>query len=167
MPKRDVYFVLPFTGKHCLELRTRVFKLCSTAYPHLKINFVFRPTRRLSSFLQVKDQIPELLRSGVTYSFKCPCCGVGYLGKTIRQFHRRLSDHLGISSLTGKKLSTPPFSSIRSHSSQTAHSFSASNFDLIAQANSEFELLIKESLLISQLSPSLNVNQSSIPLSLF
>ena len=45
--KRVLYFSLPYTGKHPLQIRTQISRLCSSAYPHLNIRFVFRPTLRL------------------------------------------------------------------------------------------------------------------------
>ena len=67
VPKKIVYFSLPFTGSHSLQIRTQINRLCRAAFPHLDIRFVFRSTRRLANIFTFKDKIPKALRSGVVY----------------------------------------------------------------------------------------------------
>ena len=166
VPKKIVYFCLPFTGTHSLLIRTQIARLCSAAYPHLDIRFVFRSTSRLSSFFQFKDKVPKFLRSGVVYLFKCRCCSASYVGQTTRHLHTRVSEHLGISPKTGKRLSSPVPSSISSHLNTTAHFADFDDFKILSSSSNTNELMIHESLLISKLKPSLNVQGSSIPLKL-
>jgi hypothetical protein len=47
------------------------------------------------------------------------------------------------------------------------HTVSASDFKILSSGTSEWDLLIRESLLISQLNPVLNANIKSTPLELF
>ena len=111
------------------------------------------------------------MRSRVVYIYTCQCCGALYLGQTRRHIHTRISEHMGVSPLTGKKRATTlfPTSSIQAHTRQTNHAISPNDFSIISscRSSSNFELLIRESLLISKYKPSLNENISSIPLSLF
>ena len=104
-PKKVLYFSLPYTGAHSLQIRTQISRLCSSAFPHLNIRFVFRPTLRLSQLFTFKDKIPKALRSCVVYSSTCRCCSATYLGQTVRHLHTRVSEHLGVSPLTGSKSS--------------------------------------------------------------
>ena len=67
VPKKIVYFCLPFTGSHSLQIRTQISRRCCAAYPHLNVRFVFRSSTRLSSFFPFKDKVPKFLRSGVVY----------------------------------------------------------------------------------------------------
>ena len=166
--KNTVYFSIPFTGKHALQLRTQLTKLCASAFPHLSLRIIFQSGRRLSDFFPFKDRIPKSLRSRVVYKFTCQC-GALYVGQTRRHFHTRISEHLGVSPLTGKKCKTAPKSSIHEHCNDTGHFASHDNFSILSssRSSSKLELLIRESLLISQLKPSLNENISSVPLSLF
>ena len=96
-PKKTVYFCLPFTGSHSLQIRTQITRLCNAAYPHLNIRFVFRSSTRISSFFPFKDKVPKFLKSGVVYLFKCRRCSASYVGQTTRHLHTRVSEHLGIS----------------------------------------------------------------------
>ena len=115
VPKKIVYFCLPFTGSHSLQIGNQITRLCNAAYPHLNIRFVFRSSTRISSFFPFKDKVPKLMRSGVVYLFKCRCCSASYVGQTTRHLHTRISEHLGISPITGKPSSSPVMSSIFSH----------------------------------------------------
>ena len=162
-PKKIIYFCLPFTGSHSLQIRTQINRLCNAAFPHLDIRFVFR----ISSFFPFKDKVPKFLRSGVVYSFKCRCCSASYVGQSTRHLHTRISEHLGISPITGKPSSSPAMSSIFSHINSSGHSASFDDFKIISSSSDSYELMIHESLLISKLKPSLNVQGCSIPLNLF
>ena len=166
-PKKTIYFCLPFTGSHSLQIRTQVSRLCNAAFPHLDIRFVFRSLTRISSFLPFKDKVPKYLRSGVVYALKCRCCSASYVGQTMRHLHTRISEHLGISPITGKHLCSPSPSSILSHINTSGHSACFDDFKILSSCSDPFELMIHESLLISKLKPSPNTQGSSIPLNLF
>ena len=165
-PKKIVYYCLPFTGSHSFQIRTQITRLCNAAYPHLNILFVFRSSTRISSFFPFKDKVPKFLRSGVVYLFKCRCCSASYVGQTTRHLHTRVSEHLGISPITGKPSSSPPMSSIFSHHKTTGHTAKFDDFEILSSCSDDCELMIHESLLISKLKPTLNVQGSSIPLNL-
>ena len=113
-----------------------------------------------------KDRISLSLRSRIVYKYKCQCCNALYVGETVRHFHKRISEHMGISGSTGKPLSKP-FSKIRDHHQSSGHPISPDDFSILSSCSSSFELLLRESLLISKLKPSLNANLSSVPLTLY
>ena len=165
--KKIIYFSLPFTGTHSLQIRTQISRLCSSAFPHLNIRFIFRSPTRISTFFPFKDKVPKYRRSSVVYSFTCRCCSASYVGQTTRHIHTRISEHLGVSPITGKKSTSPTTSSIHSYISAFGHLASFDDFKIISSCSDSYELLIHESLLISKLKPSLNVQGSSIPLNLF
>ena len=121
------------------------------------------------SFFSFKDRIPVLIRSRVVYKYTCQCCGALYFGQTLHHLPTRISEHMGVSPLTGKKLATTSISSIQAHIHHTHHTIPPNDFSIISSchSSSNFEFLIRESLLISKLKPSLNENISSTPLSLF
>ena len=75
---------------------------------------------------------------------------------------------MGISAFTGRPLSKPPFSNIRDHHQASGHPISPDDFSVLSTCSSSFELLLRESLLIStKLKPSLNANLTSMPLTLY
>ena len=162
-PPKNIYFKLPFTGSHALQIRTQVSKLCSSAFPQVTLHFIFQSGRWLSGFFPFKGQTPMLMRSHVVYKYTCWCCRALYLGQTRRHLHTRISEYMGVLPSTGKKQATTlfPTSSIQAHICQTNHIISS------CRSLPNFELLIHESLLISFYKPSLNEDISSAPLSLF
>ena len=76
-------------------------------YAHLRVDC-------LTSLL-FKDQIPFAMRSHVVYKYKCQCCGALYVGQTRRHIHTRISEHMGVSSKTGNKLSVSQMSAVLTH----------------------------------------------------
>ena len=149
--KKVIYFCLPFTGHHGFQIDHNFRNF------FLLLIHIF-PSFRLSNFFPFKDKIPCELRSHVVYLYKCQCCGALYVGQTRRHIHTRISEHMGVSPLTGKKRSVSTMSGILAHIHTTKHQISPSDFKILSTATSEADLLIRESLFISKLNPILNAN---------
>ena len=159
--KKIIYFCLPFTWIHSLQIRTQINRLCNAAFPHLDIRFVFRSSRRICSFFSFKDKVPKYLRSSVVYLFKCrmwvkprAIYTLGYL-------------NIWISPITGKHSTSPAMSSILSHINTSGHPASFDDFQILSSSSDSYELMIHESLLVNKYKLNLNVQGSSIPLNLF
>ena len=133
----------------------------------LDLRIVFKPGRSLSGFFQFNDVIPKLMRSHVVYKYKCQCCGALYFGQTCCHLPTLISEHLGISPLSGKKLSCSSLSVIQVRTRTICHPISFEDFSIMSYCNSASDLLIKESLLISNFKPELNETIRSVPLALF
>ena len=114
VPKKITCFCISFSGLHSLQIRTEIHNLCSSVFTHINVRLVFRPIKRLSHFFPVQDRLPKGLRSRVVYSFKCQCCNALYVGQAACHLHARVSDHLGVSPLTGKERANPSPSNILS-----------------------------------------------------
>ena len=147
-PKRVVIFSLPYTGLHSIQIRKQIIKLFSSAYPHIQLRCIFRPVQRLSSFFQFKDRIPLGLRSRVVYKFKCQCCDALYFGETIR--HRSPFGTYGNFGLYWQTSLKTSFSNILSHHQSSGHPIDPDDFPILTSCSSTFELLLRESLLISK-----------------
>ena len=80
-----------------------------------------------------------------------------------------MSEHLGISLKTIKKFkyNMSHATAIRSHCFECQHSASFEDFRLIGVARNDFQVLIKESILISRDLPLLNRQVKSFQLELF
>ena len=166
--KKIVFFCLPFIGHHSLHIRSQVSKVLASVYPHISIRVAFSPSCRFSSFFHlIKDRIPIALRSHVVYQFTCQWCSALYVSQTRRHIHTRISEHMGVSPLTGKERSISTMSSILAHKHMHNHPVSASDFKILLSGTSECDLLIRESLLISQHNPVFNAIIRSGPLELF
>ena len=73
-----------------------------------------------------------------------------YVGESVRHSHKRISELMGISAFTGKPLSKPPFSNIRDHHQASGHPISSDDFSVLSTCSLFFELLLRESLLVSK-----------------
>ena len=165
--KKVLYFCLPLIGIHSPQIRKYISSVFSSAFLHLNIRFIFRSTRCISHILTSKDWDPKGLRSRVLYSFTSQCCTALYVSPAARHLHSRASDHLRVSSLTGKKSVTATPSSSLAHLSETLHTASFDDFKILSSCSSSSKLLVRESHLISKDKPCLNSNLSSIPMFLF
>ena len=83
------------------------------------------------------------------------------MGKTKRRLHDRKTEHF-------KALAKSDHTSaIADHMKTTGHNIKWDHFDILASGRTDFHRKIKETLLIQELQPSLNVNVSSKKLLLF
>ena len=169
VPKREFMICLPFLGNETLIVKKKLLKLFSTQFPAFKLLIVLKSGIKIGSLLNFKDIIPFGARSHVVYKFSCGNCDITYLGKTKRHLLVRMSEHLGISYKTGKprKYNAQQTTAVREHLRLCKHTSDVKNFKIVSHANSDFELLIKESLLVAKEQPELNKQIKSFQLSLF
>ena len=87
------------------------------------------------------------------YKYKSQCCGALYVGQTRRHIHTRISEHMGVPSKTGNKLSVSQMSAVMIHHHLSTHTISDCDFTIPISGNSKFDLEMRESFLISKLKP--------------
>ena len=92
-----------------------------------------------------------------------------YIGKTKRHHLVRMCEHLGTSYKTGKVTKHNPetTTAVRDHIRSKNHSGNLTNFKILSYARTDFEALIKESLLVGLQKPILNKQVKSFKLELF
>ena len=157
VPKKQLLLVLPYLGSLSLQVRNRLLSAFH-CLPQVQLRIVFTSNNRIGTILPFKDRIPFSLRSSVVYKFTCATCNSCYYGQTKRHLHTRISEHKGISPLTGKKLSNVN-SSVFDHCStcnQDVNDISEDNFKILCTAKFASELEIKEALFINHDKPILN-----------
>ena len=128
---------------------------------------MFKNKINISNAFRFKDRLPYDLMSCVVYNFQCGRCNTSYYGKIDRHLKIRSGEHIGISPLTFKKVTSSAEISIREHLLFCNHDPSFDDFTILVQGTNKFLLEIKESLLIKRDKPILNKNISSAPLFLF
>ena len=138
-------------------------------YPAYKLKIVLNSGIKIGNFFKFKDSLPYYLRSLVVYQFTCVDCNVVYIGKTKRHFKIRACEHLGIGCKTGKthKYNASNATVVRQHLYNTKHTSDIKSFKILSSAKNDFQLLLKESLLIASLTPQLNKQVKSYQLELF
>ena len=67
-----------------------------------------------------------------------------YVGQTRRHIHTRISEHMGVSSKTGNKLSVSQLSVVLTHYHLPKHTISDSDFTMITLGSSKFDLEMRE-----------------------
>ena len=168
-PKQQT-IVLPYLGKLSLEIRNRIKKYVQKHISNCKLMVIFRSQRRLKTLFRFKDSLPQQLQSYIVYRFSCSTCNSTYIGKTDRHCHVRWCEHLKLQPFRGgaSKNKQKP-TAVNSHCTTTGHQATHDDFEVIGRERSRngYHLKIKESLLIKKLAPSLNKQDSSIPLMLF
>ena len=120
----------------------------------------------IGSFFNFKERPSAALRSGVVYRFTCGYCNVTYIGQTMRHFKVRVSEHIGISALTGKKCKHK-LSAVNEHLLSCPYDATFKDFEILSSTGNEFILELKESLHIHKENPALNKHFKSVPLYLF
>ena len=87
------------------------------------------------------------MKSKVVYRVNCLNCSEFYIGKTVRNSGTRLKEH-----------STNEYIALYKHQLSKSHSIDFNNPSVVASDSIELRLLIKESLLIRDLTADLSLN---------
>ena len=96
----------------------------------------------------------------------CDSCNSIYYGKTLRHFKVRVSEHLGVSAKTEKRVKVFNTTAVRDRSLFCKEARS-DNFEILCYESNNFKLCLKESLFIHKDDPPLNKTIKSMPLELF
>ena len=164
VPKCVKYYSFPFLGAKTKSFQTELSKIVSKYYPCIDLKLAFSNPHKIASYFRFKDSLPPLIRSNVVYLYSCPKCDLGrYVGCTTKLLRVRICGHMGISHRTHDNI-VQENSAIRKHTSSCKTRIKFDDFKILFSTNSKQSLLIAESLLIKQLVPKLNSDQSSIPL---
>ena len=166
--KQDLYFKLPFLDDKTNEfLKSEINKIFNRYFPQIKPIPVFFNNHKIKNYTNHKERLPLSFESLVVYKFECPSCQLAYIGSTKKTLHSRYFEHRGFSCRTNRALAKPIFSSIRDHCMDDCKCvFNINDFNIIYKGCAELEIRCAESLLIRKIKPSLNIDNSSFPLSL-
>ena len=116
----------------------------------------------MNSLFRYKHSLKKDVRSDFVYRYTCSNCKVFIMVR-----YTRAAEHIGVSSLTGKRLKSVKQSARYDHLLKCNYSIVFGHLDILASEANKFRLLIKESLVIKRDHPQLNKTMKSIPLKLF
>ena len=125
------------------------------------LGLFFKTLAGLSLFFPYKDRFSRSQRSKIAYKASCWYCDSFYIGKTKRRLHDRKSEHFKALTQVGHA------SAVADHTISTGHNIKWDHFEILATGKSDLQCKIKETLLISDLKPSLNENIGSEKLFLY
>ena len=95
--------VLPNLDK-IFDLRTRLRPTIKGNLSYCKLKVISRYKCRLYTLFRFKDSLEKKNCSGIIYHYACSNCKLTHHGKAFRIFLLRAAEHMGLSSLTGKRL---------------------------------------------------------------
>ena len=156
VPKRQLYFSLPYYSKYSDVLAKELLTKLSAFYTHLDIRISLKNSFTIASLFSFKDKLPMELRSNVIYQFNCRSCNATYIGCTRQKSKIRFHQHLGTSHRTNRPLSNPMHSLPRKHAEDNDHPIKLTDFNIIDYAASSSDLFLLESLHIYKNKPSIN-----------
>ena len=114
-------------------MRTLVNRFCKP----VDIKLVFS-TLKIKNLFNVKDPLPDRLRTRVVYKFSCASCNACYIGETSRHFATRVREHLS------SDRSSHVFKHLQS-SESCRISCSADCFTVLDSATTKFQVKLKKS----------------------
>ena len=158
VPKDIKYIYIPYIGNNSLRLRNHLNRLLHKHFPSIEFRYVLTNPFKISSLFRYKDRLPWVLRSNVVYLYKCPSCGMEYVGSTTRQLFMRICEHSGSSFRTGLPLSGPIHSRIFNHSLSCNIKPTSQQFKILSSTKDPQLLRILESLYIHKLKPQINMD---------
>ena len=105
--KKQLLIVLPFLGCSSLETRNRLNSCIINQLPFCSLIIAFKSKTRLSSLFKLRASILKYFCSHLIYKLSCSCCNAAHYGESNRDLFVRVSEHLGIISLTQKRAKNP------------------------------------------------------------
>ena len=156
--------MLSFLGTMSSNLKQKLQTSIGNSLRQCNIKVFLKSTNHLFILFRFKVVIPKELRSHLVYKFSCSSCHATYYGKTERHSNVRSCEHIGLSPLTGNRVTCKP-SAIFDHLILHEHNNSSFNdFSILCCENNVFTLYLRESILVKRDLPELNRNVSSMPL---
>ena len=105
--EKQLLIVLPFLGCSSLETRNRLNSCIINQLPFCSLIIEFKSKTRLSSLFKLRASILKYFCSHLIYKISRSCCNAAYYGESKRDLFVRVSEHLGIISLTQKRAKNP------------------------------------------------------------
>ena len=153
---------LPYVGDMSHQIEKKFGNFYSKNFPKNQ-NLLWYMKQQVSNYWQkfrYKDRQTLLHSSGVVHKLYCSC-GQSYIGQIKRKLKIRINDHM-------PKNSTNNETDVSQHlKNNPDHTMNFHSPEIVAHSNNIRKLRIKETLLIQNLQPQLNIDDSSNPIYLF
>ena len=164
--KLEMYSRIPHLSNNLNHfIQNKLNDIMNKYYPQIRLTLAFYNNNKIRSYCNHKDRLEPKNISMVVYKFLCPSCQLLYIGSTIKTLEQRIYEHFGASFRTRRPLTHPVQSSIRDHCHSICKcNFNINDFCILYRGNFKDEIRIAESILIKRLSPTLNLDTSSVPL---
>jgi len=154
---------LMFLGHRSLTRNKTQIAVINILNLRILITGRFVSFRRIKFFFPYKDRLNRSQKFKIIYKAGCWDCSDFYIGKTKRRLHDRKTEYFRALWI----YKNDPTSAIADHIKATGHNIKWDHFDIVASSKTDYHCKIKETLLIQELKPTLNVNVSSEKLILY
>ena len=161
VPKLKLRIVLPYLWDISSIAKKRLNRCISKRMKSCKLNIIFQTGTRFKDYFRFKDRVPQTLQSNFVYKFKGGSFTASYYGKTYRHIKAHISEHQGVSPITGKRVKGTSSTSVRDHMLDCDHIVTWEDASVIGRESNHCLLETKESLFIKLDNPSLNRNKYS------
>ena len=165
-PKCDLFISLPYNEQHSENPKAEITKVTAKYYPQLSIRVLYNNVDKIGNFFNLKQRMPFDLQSDIIYKYACGVCNDTYIGLTAKIYRFRISQQLGISHRTSRRLATVVKSAPRHHAEASDHPIFSSNFKIITKAPHTLDIRTLESLYMHTESPSLNKDKFATKLNI-
>jgi hypothetical protein len=152
--QKQIYFVLPYTGKVSEKLHKRI----NNEMKQHRINLMaaYRTTK-VGLYFSLKQTSPPLFKNDVVYSFQCPCDkDTRYIGETERHFYKRIMEHCSTNANKEPSTSSAVYNHIARCPDCSTNDNIVECFSVIRTCNNN-TILSEEALCIRKYQPSLNI----------
>lgn len=154
--KPHVVIILPHAGYRTEQFGSKFKQFINRYFPHINFTTIFKTPMEIRNLFPFKDKTPLLSRSNIVYKIKCDNCNGFYIGKTKRCLGIRIKEHQDENSN----------SSILKHAKDTGHQINWDQVEILDRADNDKLLLLKESIYIQNLNPTLNIHTQTASFSL-
>ena len=131
-----------------LSARSTLEKTIRDILPSVNLKVDFRIKNRLSSKFNFKGKISKQMRCLLCYEFQCSICNASSYGKSKRHLKVHVSEHMGVSTRTGKKIKSTKNSAVYDHMLFCNNIVSYEDFPVLANRTNDFRIKLQQSLLI-------------------
>ena len=134
---------------HILQSPLNLKRARSYKVRYIALSILRTTTFKVRNLFNVKDAVPEGLRTRVVYKFSCASCNACYVGETSRHFSTQVREHIlsDRSSNVFKHLQSSEF---------CRASCTPDCFEILDSAATKYQVKLKESMFIKWERPDLN-----------
>jgi len=153
------YLKIPYIGRFSGIAQNRLRKLVQRFCKPVDIKLVFS-TFKIKSLFNVKDSLPDRLRTRVVNICSCASCNACYIGETSRHFSTCVHEHLS------SDRSSHVFKHLQNSESCRA-ACSADYFTVFDSVATRYQVKLKESMYLKKEKGDLNQQVKHVNLTLF
>ena len=125
---------------------------------YCKLLVISKCQNKLCNNFRFKEQVLQILTSGVVYKCQCGLCTESYFRECVRHLAVRSGKHINILPLTNKSVQRRKDSAVCHHLLNCNYSPSFEDFSVLRHENKTYPLELKESLSKVEFRPAMNQN---------